>query len=122
MYVTVTLAQELTRDGFDPRVHTFSNGLLTGVLMVLFAVGASRVLYTGRFAAWGPRLLGLYGAAIIIVDGIRRTPVPTCSPGRHDHARHRLAGAEVSSSRPARTAGLTTGNSHRRVGPSTSCT
>lgn len=89
LYVAVTLSQGLTRDGFDPRVHTFNvmttgdlgwlqrtNGLLTGALMVLFAVGASRVLRTGRFAVWGPRLLGLYGATIIVGGIFPSDPQP----------------------------------------------
>ena len=55
MYVIVTLAQALTRDGFDLRHHRFtllttgdlgwihqSNMLLVGALMVLFAVGVAR--------------------------------------------------------------------------------
>ncbi|TVT48603.1 DUF998 domain-containing protein [Amycolatopsis rhizosphaerae] len=89
LYVVVTLVQGLTRDGFDPRVHTFNvmttgdlgwlqrtNGLLTGVLMVLFAVGVSRVLRTGRFAAWGARLLGLYGVAIMVGGIFPSDPQP----------------------------------------------
>ncbi|GLY67555.1 DUF998 domain-containing protein [Amycolatopsis taiwanensis] len=89
LYVAVTLIQGLTRDGFDPRVHTFNvmttgdlgwlqrtNGLLTGVLIVLFAVGVSQVLRTGRFAGWGPRLLGLYGAAIIVGGVFPSDPQP----------------------------------------------
>jgi hypothetical membrane protein len=74
MYVMVTMAQALTRDGFDLRQHRFSwlttgdlgwihesNMVLVGVMMVLFAVGLRQVLRTGRGAVWGARLLVLFG-------------------------------------------------------------
>jgi hypothetical protein len=63
LYVMVTLAQALTRDGFDLRQHRFSwltagdlgwihqsNMVLVGVLTVLFTVGVRQVLRTGRGA------------------------------------------------------------------------
>ena len=62
MYVMVTMAQALTRDGFDLRHHRFSwlttgnlgwihqsNMVLVGVLTVLLAVGAAR--WCGRAGA-----------------------------------------------------------------------
>ena len=74
MYVMVTMAQALTRDGFDLRQHRFSwlttgdlgwihqsNMVLVGVLTVLLAVGVRQVLRTGRGAVWGPRLPVLFG-------------------------------------------------------------
>lgn len=101
LYVVVTLVQGLTRDGFDPRVNTFNvmttgdlgwlqrtNGLLTGALMVLFAVGASQVLRTGRFAVWGPRLLGLYGAAIIVGGIFPSDPQPGFPAGTTPEMAH----------------------------------
>ena len=78
LYVAVTLAQALTRAGFDMRHHRFtlltagdlgwihqSNMVLVGVLTVLFAIGVRRMLREGRGALWGPRLLGLFGAAYV---------------------------------------------------------
>src|SRR5262245_29700821 len=69
MYVMVTMAQALTRDGFDLSQHRFSwlttgdlgwihqvNMVMVGVLTVLFAFGVRPVLRTGRGAVWGPRL------------------------------------------------------------------
>jgi hypothetical protein len=66
LYVTVTMIQALTRDGFDPRQHRFSrltigdlgwihqsNMLLVGVLTMLLAVGVRRVMRTGRGAVGG---------------------------------------------------------------------
>src|SRR5262245_33313141 len=79
IYVTVTMAQALTRDGFDLRQHRFSwlttgdlgwihqsNMLLVGVLTVLLAVGVRQMMPTGRGAVWGPRLLALVGVAYIV--------------------------------------------------------
>ncbi|GAA1550009.1 DUF998 domain-containing protein [Brevibacterium picturae] len=95
IYLAVTVAQALTRDGFDPSQHTWnvmttgdlgwiqrSNLFLAGVLTVLFAVGVSRVLQQGKGARWGPRLLGLYGVvahltgAVFVAD-----PQPGFPPG-----------------------------------------
>jgi hypothetical protein len=94
IYVMVTMAQALTRDGFDLRQHRFSwlttgalgwihqsNMVLVGVLTVLFAIGVSRMLRTGRGAVWGPRLLGLFGVAYIIGGVLRADPVVGFPPG-----------------------------------------
>jgi hypothetical protein len=94
MYVTVTMAQALTRDGFDLTQHRFSwltagdlgwihqsNMVMVGVLTVLFAVGVRHVLRTGRGAVWGPRLLMLFGAAYIIGGLLTADPVAGFPPG-----------------------------------------
>src|SRR6185369_3059513 len=94
MYVTVTMAEALTRDGFDLRRHRFSwlttgdlgwihqsNMMLVGVLTVLLAVGVRQMMRTGRGAVWGPRLLGLFGLAYIIGGMLRADPVAGFPPG-----------------------------------------
>jgi hypothetical protein len=94
MYVTVTLAEALTRDGFDLRQHRFSwlttgdlgwihqaNMVLVGVLTVLLAVGVRQMARTGRGGVWGPRLLGLFGVAYIIGGMLRADPVAGFPPG-----------------------------------------
>ena len=94
MYVAVTMAQALTRDGFDLRQHRFSwlttgdlgwihqsNMLLVGVLTVLLAVGMRQMMRTGRGAVWRPRLLGLFGLAYIIGGMLRADPVAGFPPG-----------------------------------------
>jgi Protein of unknown function (DUF998) len=94
VYVTVTIAQALARDGFDLRQHRFtvlttgdlgwihkSNMLLVGVLTVLLAVGVGQMLRTGRGAVWGPRLLGLNGVAYIIGGVLTADPVAGFPPG-----------------------------------------
>jgi hypothetical membrane protein len=76
IYVTVTMVQALTGDGFDMRQHRFSwlttgdlgwihqsNMVLVGLLTLLFAVGVRQVLRRGRGAVWGPWLVALFGMA-----------------------------------------------------------
>src|SRR5215472_4143373 len=74
-YVIVSLAQALTRPGFSVARDEWSllalghlgwiqqaNLILTGVMIIVGAVGARRAI--GRFAdagTWAPRLLGGYG-------------------------------------------------------------
>ncbi|MEX2206433.1 MAG: DUF998 domain-containing protein [Myxococcota bacterium] len=93
-YVTVTMIQALTRDGFDLKQHRFSwlttgdlgwihqsNMILVGVLSVLLAVGVRRVMRTDRGAVWAPRLLGLFGVAYIVGGLLRADPVVGFPPG-----------------------------------------
>jgi hypothetical protein len=88
LYLAVTMAQVLTRDGFDLKQHRFTlltagdlgwihqaNMVLVGVLTVLLAVGVRQILRTGRGAVWGPRLLGLFGVAYIIGGVLTADPV-----------------------------------------------
>jgi hypothetical protein len=94
IYVMVTVAQALTRDGFDLRQHRFSwlttgdlgwihqsNMLLVGLLTVLLALGVRRIMRTGRGAVWGPRLLGLFGVAYVIGGLSTADPVAGFPPG-----------------------------------------
>jgi hypothetical protein len=94
IYVMVTLAQALTRDGFDLTQHRFSwltagelgfihqaNMLLVGVLTVGLALGARRMLRKGRGAVWGPRLLALFGLAYVVGGLLRADPVAGFPPG-----------------------------------------
>jgi hypothetical protein len=79
LFVAVGLLQMLTREGFDPTRHPLSllslgdlgwvqitNFVLSGMLFVAAAVGMRRVLRPGRGGTWGPRLVGVYGAALIM--------------------------------------------------------
>jgi len=94
IYVIVTMAQALTRDGFDLKKHRFtwlttgdlgwihqSNMVLVGALTVLLAIGVSRMMRTGRGATWGPWLLGLFGVAYIIGGVLTADPVVGFPPG-----------------------------------------
>jgi hypothetical protein len=124
MYVTVAMAQALTRDGFDLREHRFSwltagdlgwihqsNMMLVGVLSVLFAVGVRQVLRTGRGAVWGPRLLVLFGVAYIIGGVLTADPVAGFPPGTIPEMVHTTwSGAVQNASRGASTLFLIAAN------------
>jgi hypothetical protein len=117
MYVTVTIAEALTRDGFDLRQHRFSwlttgdlgwihqsNMVLVGVLTVLLAVGVRQMMRTGRGAVWGPRLLGLFGVAYIVGGMLRADPVAGFPPGTTPEMVHTTwQGAVQNASRGAST-------------------
>jgi hypothetical membrane protein len=92
-YVAVSLAQALTRDGFDLTRHPWSvlengplgwiqsaNFVLTGAMVVAFALGVRRALGPG----WAPRLLALYGVALAGAGVFTADPMagfPAGSPG-----------------------------------------
>jgi Protein of unknown function (DUF998) len=80
MYVTVTMAHALTRDGSDLRQHRFSwlttgdlgwihqsNMVLVGGLTVPLAVGVRKMMRTGRGAVWGH---GCSGCSGWIIGGV----------------------------------------------------
>ena len=101
LYVAVTLAQALTREGFDITRHRFTlltsgdlgwihqaNMLLVGTLTMLLAIGAARVLRGWRGATWGPRLLGFLGAMYFLGGLLVADPVPGFPPGTTAVAMH----------------------------------
>ncbi|MEV0620109.1 DUF998 domain-containing protein [Nonomuraea sp. NPDC050404] len=78
VYVTVALAQALTREGFDLARHPWSflaigdlgwiqtaNFILTALATIAFAAGLRRSLSPGRGARWAPLLLGAFGAGML---------------------------------------------------------
>lgn len=78
LFVVTVLAQACTRDGFDPARHPLSllslgtlgwvqitNFILTGLLVIASAVGIRKTLSGTRAGTWGPRLIGVYGAAMV---------------------------------------------------------
>jgi hypothetical membrane protein len=83
-YVVVSLAQALTRDGFDLTRHAWSllangdlgwlqiaNLILAGAMTVAFAVGLARALPGG---AWAGRLVGAYGVSLVVAGIFRADP------------------------------------------------
>lgn len=77
-YLIVGLIQALTRPGFDlmrDDLSLLANGdlgwiqitnlIVSGLLVVGFALGVGRTVTTGRGRTWGPRLLGVYGLGLI---------------------------------------------------------
>lgn len=89
-YLIVSLAQALTRTGFDLSRHEWSllangslgwiqiaNFLLTGAMTVAFAVGLGRA-GTGR---WAPRLIAGYGLGLVGAGIFRADPSLGFPPG-----------------------------------------
>jgi hypothetical protein len=87
-YIGVSLAQALTRDGFDLNRHEWSllangpggwvqvvNLVLTGLTVVAAATGFRRAMRDGRAARWAPRLLAVYGVALVAAGGFRADPM-----------------------------------------------
>ena len=86
-YLAVALAQVLTREGFDLARHQWSllanggpgwiqiaNFVVTGLMVIAFAVGLRRALTPGIGARWAPRLVGVYGASLIAAGVFRADP------------------------------------------------
>ena len=99
-YVAASLAQALTRDGFDLARHPWSllsngdlgwiqiaNFVATGLMTIAFAVGLRRSLRPGHAATWAPRLVGAYGLSLVcagafVADPANGFPVGTpAGPG-----------------------------------------
>jgi len=108
IYVTVTMIEALTREGFDLRQHRFSwlttgelgwihqsNMVLVGVLTVLLAVGVRQMMRTGPGAVWGPRLFALFGVAYVVGGLLRADAVagfpPATTPEMVQHTWHGMA-------------------------------
>jgi uncharacterized protein DUF998 len=94
LYVVVSLAQALTRDGFDLTRHSWSllsNGALgwiqitnlvvTGLMVIASAAGLRRALQPGRAATWAPRLVAVYGAGLVSAGIFRADPSLGFPPG-----------------------------------------
>src|SRR5258708_12367241 len=58
-----------------------ANYIVTGVLLLGFAIGLRRVLCTGRGSTWGPILLGIYGLTFIVTGIFVTDPVLGYPPG-----------------------------------------
>lgn len=94
LYLAVGLAQALTRDGFDLTRHALSllengslgwiqisNFLIAGLLSIASAIGLRQVLAGRPGGAWGPRLVGIYGAGQILAATFRADPADGFPPG-----------------------------------------
>ncbi len=99
IYVAVSLGQASTREGFDLTRHQWSllttgdlgriqaaNFLVTGLMLVAFAVGLRRALAPGRAAAWAPRLVAAYGVSLVAAGVFRPDPALGFPVGTPDGA------------------------------------
>jgi hypothetical protein len=82
-----SVAQGLTREGFDFSRHQWSllangdlgwiqvtNFVLTGLMLVAFAVGLGRALVGGAGERWAARLAGLFGLSMVTAGIVRADP------------------------------------------------
>ena len=87
LYVTVSLTQALTRDGFVLTRHAWSvlangdlgwiqiaNFLITGGLLIGLAVGLRRAWTSGPGRTWAPRLLGVHGLGMVAAGLLTADP------------------------------------------------
>jgi len=94
LFAVVVLLQAVIRPGFDLTRHPASvlaNGdlgwiqtttfLVTGALTLGGAVGMRRVLRGGRAGTWGPILLAVQGAGLVVAGIFRLDPVDGFPPG-----------------------------------------
>ncbi len=94
LFAVSALAQAATRPGYDLTRHpvsVLSNGdlgwiqigtfLVTGFLTLGYAVAARRVLPGGRAGTWGPVLLAVQGAGLVVAGAFRLDPLDGFPPG-----------------------------------------
>ncbi|MEU8244876.1 DUF998 domain-containing protein [Nonomuraea sp. NPDC048916] len=87
VYVVVSLAQALTREGFDLTRHAWSllangdlgwihitNFMVAAAATLAAAVGLGRAMTSGRGATWAPRLIGVFGVSLIAGGIFRADP------------------------------------------------
>jgi hypothetical protein len=93
-FVAVFLVDGATRPGYDPTYHPVSalslgergwlqtlNFVVTGALMVAFAIGLRRRLRPGPAAAAGPLLIGLFGLSLVASGAFAMDPMRGYPPG-----------------------------------------
>ena len=93
-YIVVSLIQALTRPGFDLLRHDLSllangnlgwiqmtNLVMSGLLVIAFALGMRRVLRGSRGETWGPLLVGVYGLGLIGAGFFTADPAFGFPPG-----------------------------------------
>lgn len=87
LYVAVSLAQALTREGFDLARHQWSllalgdlgwiqiaNFVMSGAMLVAAALGLRRALAPGSGSLWAPRLVTAFGASMMVAAAFRADP------------------------------------------------
>lgn len=94
VFLVVAAVQVLARDGFDLTEHPLSllsngdwgwvqiaNFVVTGLLVLAFAVGLRRRFAPGRAGTWGPILFGLLGIGLVAAGVFVADPSDGFPPG-----------------------------------------
>jgi hypothetical membrane protein len=107
LFVVVFLVEGATRANYNPLRHPVSslalseygwmqtaNFIITGFLMLAFAVGLSRAIRPRGGSRWGPLLVGLYAVGLIGAGIFATDPVSGYPPGTPDqHVTYSTHGA-----------------------------
>lgn len=94
LFIAVLLIEGATRPGYsawhnygsslslgDQGWMQIANFLICGLLVLGFAIGLRQVFHTGRGSVWGPILLGVFGAALIVAGLFVTDPSLGYPPG-----------------------------------------
>lgn len=94
LFTVVILIDGATRPGYEPLHHwgselslgdrgwlQITNFIVTGVLIVAFAVGLRRTLRPGRGSIAAPILVGLFGLGLVVAGVFVTDPRPGYPPG-----------------------------------------
>jgi hypothetical membrane protein len=97
LYIGSALVQGLTRPGFNllrDDVSLLSNGSLgwiqvltfvvTGSMVIAFALGVARAVRSGRGHTWAARLVGIYGLGLFLAGVFVADPMNGFPPGTPD--------------------------------------
>ncbi|MGS2616692.1 DUF998 domain-containing protein [Micromonospora sp. LZ34] len=113
LFATVALVEGAARPHYDPLRNWISelaltgrgwiqiaNFLITGVLLIAFAVGLRRTIHSGPTAVWGPRWVAVTGVALVAAGVFVTDPgldyPPATPPATSWHgALHDVAGPAV---------------------------
>jgi hypothetical membrane protein len=96
LFVLVFLIDGQVHPGYDPIRDTVSelalgpwgwvqeaSFVVTGLLMIAFAVGLAWTLRSGRAYIWTPRLIAAYGIGLVLSGIFRTDPVPSAHHTGH---------------------------------------
>jgi Protein of unknown function (DUF998) len=101
VYTVVSLAQALTRQGFDVRRHQWSllengdlgwiqiaNFVVSGAMLVAYAAGLGRALAGGTGSRWAPRLTAVFGLCLMAAGVFTADPALGFPAGTPDGPGH----------------------------------
>ncbi len=105
LFMIILLIEGATRPGFsawhnygsslslgDQGWMQIANFLVCGLLTLGFAIGLRQVFQTGRGSVWGPILLGVFGASLIVAGLFVTDPSLGYPPGTHGSGPQTLHG------------------------------
>jgi hypothetical protein len=104
LFVGVAVGQVLLRDGFDLTRHPLSllsrgelgwiqitNFVVAGLLSIAFAAGMRIVLHPGRGGTWGPLLVAVFGAGLVLGGVFVTDPSLGFPPGAPEGMLHQYS-------------------------------